>query len=71
VAAGVDREPQLGADTVGAGDEHRATVAGRHVDQGAETADAGEHLGRCARRTSGLMRSTSSSPASMSTPASR
>ena len=45
VAAGVDREPQLGADAVGAGDEHRAAVAGRQLDQGAETADAGEHLG--------------------------
>ena len=45
VAAGVDREPQLGADAVRAGHEHRALVAGGNLHQRAEAADAGQHLG--------------------------
>ena len=44
VAAGVDREAQLGADAVGAGHQHRMPVAGRQLHQRAEAADAGEHL---------------------------
>jgi hypothetical protein len=41
---GVDREPQFRAHAIGAGDQHRAFVAGRQFHQCAEAADAGEHL---------------------------
>ena len=64
-------EPQLGAHAVGAGDQHRLAEAFRHLEQGAEAADAAEHAFAIVRLANGLMRSTSSSPASMSTPASR
>ena len=67
-----ERELQLRADAVGAGDEHRLAVALRQLDQRAESADAGEHFraaSSCA--ANGLIRSTSASPASMSTPESR
>ena len=73
VAAGLDGELELGADAVGAGDQHRVLVAARlEVEQGAEAADAGRAPRRAwSSRRAGLMRSTSASPASMSTPASR
>ena len=46
VAAGLDRQPQLGADAVGAGDQHRLAVAvERNLEQRAEAAEAAEHLG--------------------------
>ncbi len=38
-------ELQLGADAVGAGDQHRLAIALRQLDQRAEAADAGQHLG--------------------------
>ena len=45
VQAGVDREPELGADAVGAGDQDRPPPAAlRDFDHGAESADAGQHL---------------------------
>mgnify|MGYP003693844685 CR=1 FL=1 len=45
VPAGVDGEPQLGADAVGAGHQHRLAIAiERHFHQRAEAADAGEHF---------------------------
>jgi hypothetical protein len=62
---------ELGADAVGAGHQHRLAEFLRHFEQRAEAADAGQHLGRMVRFASGLMRSTSASPASISTPASR
>ena len=45
VAVERERELELGADAVGAGDEHRLAVALADLDQRAEAADAGEHLG--------------------------
>ncbi len=44
MAAGVDGQAQLGADAVGAGDQHRLAVALRQAHQRAEAADAGQHL---------------------------
>ena len=44
--AGVNREPELGADPVGAGDQHRTAITlERQLDQRAEAADAGQHFG--------------------------
>ena len=40
-----ERELELGADAVGARDEHRLAIALRQLDERAEAADAGEHLG--------------------------
>ncbi len=40
-----ERELELGADAVGAGDQHRLAEALADLDQRAEAADAGEHLG--------------------------
>ena len=37
-------ELELGADPVGAGDQHRLPVALRQLDERAEAADAGDHL---------------------------
>ena len=45
VPAAVDRQPELGAHAVGAGDQHRLPVALGQLDQGAEAADAAQHLG--------------------------
>ncbi len=46
VAAGLDRQPELGADAVGAGDQHRLAVAPhRNLEQRAEAAEAAEHFG--------------------------
>ena len=46
VAAGLDRQAQLGADAVGAGDQHRLAVAvQRNLEQRAESAEAAEHFG--------------------------
>ena len=39
-----ERELQLGADAIGAGDEHRLPVPLRKFDQGAKAADAGQDL---------------------------
>ena len=44
VAAGVDRQAQLGTHAVGAGHQHRLPVAARQLHQRAEAADAGQHL---------------------------
>ncbi len=45
VQSGVDREPQLGADAVGAGDQDRpAPAALGDLDHRAEAADAGQHF---------------------------
>ena len=45
VAVGVDREAQLGADSVGSRHEHGLAIAiERYFDQGAETAYPAEHL---------------------------
>ena len=72
VAAGVDGEAQLGAHAIRAGHQHRFAVALRQADQRAKAADPGKHLrAHACGVTMGLMRSTSASPASMSTPASR
>jgi hypothetical protein len=46
MASGLDRKAQLGADAVGAGDQHWPPVASeRQLDHGAKAADAGQHLG--------------------------
>ena len=46
VAAGVDGQPQFGADAVGGGDQHGVAESGRfRVEQGAEAADAAEQAG--------------------------
>ena len=46
VQAGVDRESKLGADAVGAGDQHGALPAPLgNLDHRAEAADPGQHLG--------------------------
>ncbi len=45
VPAVLERELELGADAVGAGDQHRLAVALRDLEQRAEAADAREHLG--------------------------
>jgi hypothetical protein len=46
VAPGFDRQPELGADAVGSGHHDRTPIAlERHLDEGTEAADAGEHLG--------------------------
>ncbi len=45
VAVERERELQLGADAVGAGDEHRLAEALADLDQPAEAADAREHFG--------------------------
>ena len=45
VAVERERELELGADAVGAGDQHRLAEALADLDQRAEAADAGEHLG--------------------------
>jgi hypothetical protein len=65
------RQLQLGADAVGAGHQHRLAVLARQVEQRAESAQSAHHLGAVVRAPAVLMRSTSSLPASMSTPASR
>ena len=67
-----ERELELGADAVGARDQHRLLVLLRDLAQRAEAADARRALraAACAGQ-SGLIASTSASPASMSTPASR
>ena len=45
VAPGVDREAQLGADSVGSRYQHRLAIAvERHLDQRAEAADAAQHF---------------------------
>ena len=44
VAIQCERELELGADAVGARDEHRLAIARRHRHQRAEAADAGQHL---------------------------
>ena len=46
-----ERQHELGADAVGPGDEHRIAEALADLDQSAEAADAGQHLG--AQRTLG------------------
>jgi hypothetical protein len=51
-----DGQLEFGADAIGAGDQYRLTVS---------------TPGRRVRATAGLMRSMSSPPASISTPASR
>jgi hypothetical protein len=71
VHAGVDGDPQLGADAVGRGDQQRILVAGGlEVEQRAETAQAGFRAGRRVALARGLIASTSALPASISTPAS-
>ncbi|MNE89604.1 hypothetical protein D3C80_1870260 [compost metagenome] len=40
----VQCQAQLGADAVGAGDQHRLLVAGRDFAQGAEAAQAAHHF---------------------------
>ena len=40
---GLECELQFGADAVGAGHQHGFAVLLRHLEQGAETADAGQH----------------------------
>jgi hypothetical protein len=68
VALEAERELELGADAVGARDQDRLAEFFRDPAQRAEAADAS---GRSVRRACGLIASTSASPASMSTPASR
>jgi hypothetical protein len=41
----LEGELELGADAVGAGDQHRLLVLLRQLEQRAEAADAGQHLG--------------------------
>ena len=41
----LERELELGADPVGAGDQHRFAIILRDFEQCAEAADAGQHLG--------------------------
>ena len=63
---------QLGAHAVGAGHQHRILVALGQARTGRRSRPGSVNTsGRKVRLTCGLMRSTSSSPASMSTPASR
>jgi peptidoglycan/xylan/chitin deacetylase (PgdA/CDA1 family) len=45
VAVQLEGQLQLGADAVGAGDQHRLPVFLRDLEEGAEAADAGHHLG--------------------------
>ena len=45
VAVELERELELGADAVGAGDQHRLAIAFGQLEQRAEAADAGEHAG--------------------------
>jgi hypothetical protein len=45
VAVPVEGQLELGADAVGAGDQHRLAIFLRDLEQGAEAADAGEHFG--------------------------
>ena len=40
----LERELELGADAIGAGDQHRLAITLRDLEQRAETADAGQHL---------------------------
>src|SRR5690606_12243356 len=54
VATGFDREPELGADAVGAGHEYRFTVAGGQFEQCAEAAEPGEDAGSFRARGGGL-----------------
>ncbi len=44
MAAGVDRQAQLGADAIGAGDQHWLFVALGQFHERAEAADAGQHF---------------------------
>ncbi len=61
---------ELGADAVGPADEDGILDVGRHAAKARETADAAPTTSAMrVAAASGLMRSTSSSPASMSTPA--
>ena len=67
-----ERELELRADAVGAGDEHRlaiALAAARRARRSRRCRPAPR--GAACARANGLIRSTSASPASMSTPASR
>ena len=71
MTAGRERDLELGAHAVGAGDQARVFEPRGAREQPAEAADARQHLGAQRARANGLIRSTSASPASMSTPASR
>ena len=71
VAVERERELELGAHAVGAGDEHRLPVALRSSTSAPKPPMPASTSGRIVRFANGLMRSTSASPASMSTPASR
>ena len=63
---------ELGADAVGAGHQHRLPVLAGQVEQAAEAANAAaQHFRAESALDRGLMRSTTSLPASISTPASR
>ena len=69
VHAGHERDLELGADAVGARDEHR--IGDRRVEreESAERSDARERRRACrCARASALIRRTASLPASMSTP---
>ena len=41
----LERQLQLGADAIGAGDQHRLAIVLRQFHQRAEAADAAQHLG--------------------------
>ena len=72
VPAGQERQLQLGAHAVGARHQQRlACSAAGSAHRPAKPPRSVITSGRSVRRTCGLMRSTSVSPASMSTPASR
>jgi hypothetical protein len=66
---GLDGDAQLGAHAVSGGHEDRVAVAGgAKVEEGAEAAEPRHVPGRSVALASGLIRSTSALPASMSTP---
>ena len=72
VPAGQERQLQLGADAVGARHQQRLACSGSgSAHRPAKPPRSVITSGRSVRRTCGLMRSTSASPASMSTPAPR
>jgi hypothetical protein len=71
VAVPLEGQLELGADAVGAGHQHRLAELLRDLEQRAETADAGQHFLAHGALGEGLDASTSASPASISTPASR
>ena len=69
MTAELEGEHELGAHAVRAGDENRVLVFLADFEERAEAADGAEDARIIVRLAKGLMRSTSSSPASMETPA--